>query len=108
MLAHHVFIMSITNTTCTIYIYRTLCMYSILLSTRSQYTLNAENIPDPSCMQGRIQGGVFGVSRPPEIYQRSQNTLKCTISCHFSTLCNKTTYIFQGVAPINNKVIIVD
>ena len=71
-------------------------------------TLNAENIPDPSCMQGRIQGGVFGVSRPPEIYQRSQNTLKCTISCHFSTLCNKTTYIFQGVAPINNKVIIVD
>ena len=31
-----------------------------------------------------------------------KNTLKCIISwnkCHFNTLCNKTTYTFQGVAP---------
>ena len=57
--------------------------------------------------QGQIQGGLETplqkyIKEANRVMYWYKNTLKCIISCsksHFSTLYNKTTYIFQRVAP---------
>ena len=59
--------------------------------------------------RGGSKGGLWGLKTPLQKYIKEakrtmywyKNTLKCISwnKCHFNTLCNKTAYIFQGVAP---------